>query len=444
MAVSLSDSQMFSKSYGDPEIARLFTDSAQIRAMLVFEGALAKVQGEHGLIPAEASKTIQRAALDVVIDPSVLAEGTAATGVPVPALVKAFRAAMPSQEHAQYVHWGATSQDVMDTGLVLRLRRVLEILEQRILNVLRTLADLAAKHKETPLIARTRSQPATYTTLGARIANWGAPLLAHLERLEQMRPRLLRVSLGGASGNLSVLGEKGPKIADDLADALNLFPALLPWHSTRDSISELAGFLTLLTGSLGKIGQDMILMMRETNSGFSAGIGGGSSTMPQKRNPVAAEQLVHLARLNAGQVGMLFQTMVHNEERDGVAWATEWAVLPQLISNTGLALLRAGELFNSATVSPAKNLGPSDLVFAEACVFALSAKMPRPKAHGIIVHSVETALRENQTLYEVVSSLHDVEINWSKVFDPVSQFGASGVFTDRFVTMTRAKLEQHS
>lgn len=437
MATSLFDSAIFSKAYGDPEVARLLSDGAQIRAMLIFEGALAKVQGDLGVIPVEAGTAIHRASLEAEIDPGALAAGTAQSGVPVPALVAAFRAFMPEQDLAAFVHWGATSQDVMDTALVLRLRAVLDILDARMKSVIDALALQATAHRETVMIARTRSQMATPTTLGARIAGWGMPLIRQRARLAELRPRLLQVSLAGASGTLSAMGSDGPQVADNLAKALGLTQAEIPWHSARDGVVELAGLLSLITGSLGKAGQDMVLMMREPADGFRAGNGGGSSTMPHKRNPVAAEQLMHLARSNATGISAMHHAMLHGEERDGVAWSGEWQALPEMIAAAGLALLRMQELAQSIDVDKnamaARVSENHGLVFAEACSFALSEYMPRPDAQALVKDATLQAIREEKALQGILSDQVSFEIDWAAVFDPARHTGAAAIFADRFV-----------
>ncbi len=208
MAVSPFDSKIYRESLRDSEIGQLFTDTAEIVAWLHVEGALARAQGELGIIPKQSAAAIAKACGKAKIDPASLAAGTERDGIPIPALVAELRKAIGNDTHAGYVHFGATTQDVMDTGLVLRLRAVCTIVEARLKLALGALADLADAHAELPMAARTRRQPATPTSFGAVVAAWGRPLLAALESLEQLRPRLLRVSLYGAAGNSAALGPK--------------------------------------------------------------------------------------------------------------------------------------------------------------------------------------------------------------------------------------------
>ena len=318
MSISPFDSTIYGGLFADPEILDLFSDAAEIAAMLRMEAALAVAEGEAGVIPNNAARRIAETAGALVIDPASLAAGTASAGAPVPALVVALRDAVGA-DAAHYVHWGATSQDVIDTGLVLRLRDVLEIFAARLTALSAQLASLARDHRATLMVGRTRSQQATPTTFGLKVAGWRQPLRRHAVRLDELRPRLVVLSLGGAAGTLAALGDKALAIEAAMARELGLGVPTLPWHSQRDSIAELAGWLSLVTGSLGKIGVDLILLAQSEVREISPGSGGGSSTMPQKANPVGAEALVSLARFNAGLVSSLHHALGPAHERDGAA-----------------------------------------------------------------------------------------------------------------------------
>ena len=444
MAVSVFDSSLYSGLYADEELTRLFADSAELRAMLLFEGALAQVQGDLGIIPAEAAKTIHRASLEVQLDPAGLRAGTAESGVPVPALVAAFRKEIGDNDAAAWVHWGATSQDVLDTALVLRLRRVLEIWDTRLERLIATLADLAEAHAETPMAARTRHQNATPTTLGARIATWGMPLIRHRARLAELRPRLLVVSLGGASGTLSAMEGRGPEVAEKLGAALNLGVQEIPWHATRDAIAELAGLAALITGSLGKMGLDLLLLMQTDLAELRAGAGGGSSTMPHKRNPVGAEMLVQLGSANAHAVGALHQAMLHAHERDASAWGLEWLRLPEMLVTTGRALLGATDLTRTLEVDAAAMAAHlqahQGVMFAEACSFALAAHMPRPEAQALVKQACADALAQARPLREVLAARIDAPVDWDRVFDPAAQAGDAPRLARAFSARVRTEM----
>jgi 3-carboxy-cis,cis-muconate cycloisomerase len=202
MPASAFDSAIYRELFADAEVGRLFTDAAELRAMMLVEGALARAQGGLGVIPETAGAYLDRAAREILIDPAELAAETGQSAVVVPALVKAMRKALGAPEHAQYLHWGATSQDIMETGLILRLRQVLAIFEARLRGLAKALGVLAARHADLPMAARTYAQAAVPTSFGAVVAAWGGPLIRHLDRLAEMKPRLLAVSLSGAAGTL--------------------------------------------------------------------------------------------------------------------------------------------------------------------------------------------------------------------------------------------------
>lgn len=441
MAVSPFDSALWGRLYNDEEVGRLFTDSAELRGMLVFEGALAKAQAKVGLIPEDAAREINRVALEAAIDPAALAAGTATAGVPVPALVEAFRKACPDRQAAAWIHYGATTQDAMDTGLVLRLRKVTEILDARLARLVRTLGEQAALHRETPMAARTRHQNATPTTLGARIAAWGMPLIRHRERLAELRPRLLQVSLGGASGTLSAMQGKGRAVAEELGRGLGLAAPEVPWHATRDAVVELGSWAALVTGSTGKMGRDLLEQGATDVAELRAGTAGGSSTMPHKRNPVGAEMLVQLALSNAHAAGALQQAMIHAQERDGTAWGQEWLTLPQMLCATARALAIGQELAETLEADRAAMARPfaahQGTMFAEACSFALAAHMPRPEAQALVKEACGTALAEGRPLPEVLAERTDAPLDWERLFDPLAQAGEAPAFADAFAAAAK-------
>ena len=383
MPAAPADSALYGALFGDPETARLFSDSAEIRAMLLVEGALARVQGALGLIPQEAAAFIDRSAQEVQIDPSALAAETGRNGVPVPALLAAFRKAAQAPEPMQYLHWGATSQDIMDTGLALRLRPMLVLWDGRLAALLTRLAELAEANAAQPMAARTYAQFATPTSFGAVVAGWGWPLLTWKSRLGSLRAAVLKVSLSGAAGTLSAMGPLGTQVRAELATALGLADPGHSWHSDRSSMAELAGFVAGLAGSLGKLGEDVLALSQSGLSEVSSG-GGGSSTMPQKQNPVAASALVALARHVIGLAGLLQGSALHRQQRDGAAWFGEWLALPQLCISAGRMLVLADQVVEGLRPDPDAMqrllAGGQGLIHAEALTFALAEVLPRPEA----------------------------------------------------------------
>ncbi|MBC2836417.1 lyase family protein [Paragemmobacter straminiformis] len=419
MPASPADSAIYRQLFSDDEGARLFSDSAELRAMLIVEAALAKVQGETGLIPPEAAAFIARAAHEVQIDPAGLAAETGVNGVPVPAFLAAFRKAAEAPDLMQYLHWGATSQDIMDTALALRLRRMLELWQARLDAVLQRLGRLARDHADLPMAGRTFGQAATPVSFGAVVAAWGWPLLGWRDGFDPLRAAVLNVSLSGAAGTLSAMGEAGPEVRARLAEALGLADPGHSWHSDRSGMARLAGFAAGLAGSLGKMGEDVILLAQSGLAEVSLGGGGSSSTMPQKRNPVAPSVLVALSRQVIGLAATMQGAGLHRQQRDGAAWFTEWLTLPQMCISTGKMLaLAEGMLAGLTPDGEAMRVqldGGLGLIHAEALAFALAARLPRPEAQAEVKALCARALDSGLPLAALVAERFP-DGDWAALF----------------------------
>ncbi|MEM9010748.1 MAG: adenylosuccinate lyase family protein [Pseudomonadota bacterium] len=443
MAASPYDGALRAGLFGDAEVAAALGDAATLAAMLRFEGALAAVQGRLGLIPMAAAEVIAEASGGVVLDPAQIAPGVAQNAITAPSLVAAFREHLTT-DVAPYVHWGATSQDVADTALVLQLRPVLALLEGRIGAVLRALANQAEAHRATVMAARTWSRMATPTTLGAKIAVWGAPLLRQRQRLAELRPRLLVLSLAGASGTNAAMGPKARQVAEGLAAELDLGLAPLPWHASRDTMAELGGWLALTTGSLGKMAGDITALGQTEVAEVTVAAAGSSSTMPHKANPVLAETVVALARQNASLVGALHQAMLHGQERDGAAWMQEWLTLPPMLIAAGAALRHAVALAETLAAAPermrANIAATQDLMLAEAATFALAAHMPRPEAQALVKTACQRVGTEGRPLRTLLAEETTMPIDWDQVFDPAGYIGEAPAIADAFVREVRETL----
>ncbi len=401
MPVTAFDSPLLAGLYGDPDVAALFGAEAEIAAMLRFEAALATVEARLGVIPAAAGPAIAEKLATLAVDPEALTLSTGAAGVPVPGLVAALRAGV-GRPHGDFIHWGATSQDAMDTGLVLRLRSLLDLLGARLDTVVESLSALARRHAGLAMAGRTRSQLAAPTTFGLRAAGWMAPLARCRDRLAELRPRLLVVQFGGATGNLAALGASGVPVMQALAAELGLGCPAKPWHVERDAFVELANWLAMVSGLLGRIGADLILSGRSEIAEVSAGPGGGSSTMPQKSNPVLAETLVTLARANAAQSALAQQALLQTEERDSTAWAIEWLCLPQMLTATAAGLRHATALVadirpDAAAMARSLETGGGS-IDAEAWAFALAGEIGLPEAQAIVKAAAQAQAREGGTV----------------------------------------------
>ena len=439
MTVSPFDSTLYGPLLSDRETAALFSDEAELKAMLRVEAALARVEGRLGVIPADAAGRIAEVAETLLLDPAALAAGTQSAGVPVPALVSALREAVGG-EAAGFVHWGATSQDIVDTALVLRLREALGHLEARLGAVIAGLAEAADAHRAAIMPARTRSQHATPTTLGLRIAHWLAPLIRDRQRLAEFKPRLLQLQFGGASGTLAALGDHGIAVMEALAGELGLAAPAAPWHAERDGLGECAGWFALVTGSLGKIGADLVLLGQSEVGEVKAGAAGGSSTMPQKANPVGAETLVALARLNAGLLAAMQHGLIHEHERDGAAWSLEWLTLPQMVVAAGASLRLANALAASIEAEPERmraNLDASNgLILAEAAAFALARHMGREEAQALVKAACREAITNDRHLMDVLAEKTDAPLDWSALKDPRNALGVADGLIDRIIRLT--------
>ena len=339
------DHPLLSGLLGDDEVARQFSAEAEIDAMRHFEAALARAEAAEGLIPEAAAEAISRACA-FAPDFEALGAGATRDGVIGPDLVKQLRRHVPAP-HDQWLHFGATSQDLADTSLVLRLRPLLPLFDARLAAVEAALDDLVRRFDARPLMAHTRMQPAIPITVGDRLAAWRGPLPRHRRRLAELTPRLLVLQFGGAAGTRDKLGDKGDAVARRLAEALGLGLPDRPWHTQRDSPAEFAGWLSLVTGSLGKIGIDIALMAELGEVALADG--GTSSAMPHKQNPVGAEVLVALARHNATLLSGMHQALVHEQERSGAAWTLEWLTLPQMVVTTAASVRSASTLLGGIT-----------------------------------------------------------------------------------------------
>ena len=327
--------------FGDDEIAEIWSPETQLGHLRSFEAALARALGAVGQVPAGAGEAAAKCIMSTEIDLDALRSKTGIDGLPVPEFVRQLRAS--AGETAEAVHAGATSQDVLDTALALTLRDMTVLLLPRLDTLADALEHLKKVHGTTGLMARTRMQAALPTTVGDRTDAWRRPLVSHREAFETLRPKVERLQLGGAIGTDHAFGGAADAIRSKMATDLHLLNAPV-WHTDRTGISDYAGQLSAVTGSIGKLGQDIALMAQQGVDEISISGGGGSSAMPHKSNPVLAELLVTLARFNATLLSGMHQALIHEQERSGAAWMLEWMILPQMAIATGRALSAGEEL----------------------------------------------------------------------------------------------------
>ena len=440
MTTSALDSELLSPLLSDPETAALFSDAAAIRSMLEFEAALARSQERLGLIPEGAGAWITAAAESLTPDRNALGRGSAAAGHPVAALVQELRD--QTGVYGDHVHLGATAQDVMDTALVMRLNVALDRFDAALRQIVRALADLAERYRDTPMAGRTRFQQAVPVTFGLKVAGWLLPLVRHRDRLAEIRPRLLVVQFGGAAGTLSVLGRSGFSVMEELAEELGLGTPIAPWHAQRDSLAELAGWFSLVTASLAKIGQDAALLAQNEVGELHDGSSGASSAMPHKSNPVRSETLIAIGRANANLLGTMHQAAIHEHERSGSAWTLEWLTLPQMAIMVGAALRHAREVADSLSVHPERMLRNIDaagsLALAEAAASALIEEgVAQRDARRTVTSASHQARASGEGLFEILERESPTTLDWGPVRDPANWLGSAGQLVDRVLAVAR-------
>lgn len=440
MAASVFDSPLYAQLFPTGEAGRLFSDSASLRAMLLVEGALAKAQGDLGIIPQISAAAIHRATLEIQIDPGALAQCTGENGVSVPGMIAAFRAEMNAPEHAQYLHWGATSQDIIDSGLMLRLRQALALAEADLRRITLALADQAETHATLPMAGRTYAQQATPTSWGAVLAQWGMPLIDALEALPDLRDKSLWVSLSGAAGTSAALGAEAPALRAGLAAGLGLRDPQRSWHTDRGPILRITAWMAEVSAVLAAMGQTLIALTATEVQEISLGDTGASSTMPQKQNPVAPSVLVALSHQMAGLRASLQGAATHHHQRDGAAWFTEWMLMPQIALSTAAALQQAVRLADNLQPQPnrmAANLTAGlGLSHAEALSFALAATMPRAQAKAETATLCQEAVQTGTPLRTLAMARHPVLP--TNLFDPASQLGQAPDMARAFAARARA------
>jgi 3-carboxy-cis,cis-muconate cycloisomerase len=421
----------------DETIAQEFSDEPFVQYMLRFEVALAQVESRMGIIPLEASKAIEEGAVGLVVDYRAIRAEMEKSSIPTIALIKQLREAV-GENDGSYLHWGATSQDVMDTALVLQLKACIEEIEPLIQELIQQLGQLADKHRHTLMAGRSHSQQALPITFGFKVANWIAPLLRHRQRLKEIKPRLLMLQFGGAVGTLASLDKQGLEVAKELAKELGLGLPAIAWHNQRDNLAEFASWLSLLTGSLAKMAQDIILMAQSEIAELmetSDSSRGGSSTMPQKQNPIISEIILAAARQNTSLLSSMHAAMVHEHERATGNWQLEWVSLPQMLHLSMTALKKAVFLSQNLVVNleqmQANVKASNGLMLAEAIELAIAPFIGRTEAKNLIKASAAIAIEERRNLVDIVRERLDLNLDWDSLRDESHYVGHSEAFINR-------------
>ncbi len=444
MASLVLESKLFSNLFGTPAMRAIFSDETLVQRYLDVEAALARVQARIGLIPEEAAKEIESKCDVTRVDFERLRTRTEVVGYPILPLVEQLTEWCKGNT-GQYCHWGATTQDIMDTADVLQIRDALALVRTDLETVATTLASLANKHKQTPMAGRSHLQHALPVTFGYKCAVWLSSIDRHVQRLDELLPRVLVVEFSGAAGTLASLGNAGLPVQEALSKELNLNPPDITWHTARDNLDEVSGLLALIAATLGKIGYDIMLMMQseigEVYEPFVPGRG-ASSTMPQKRNPIASEMLLAASKIVRELHGSMLDAQVQDHERATGQWHVEWHALPESFVVTAGALRHAREMLGALEVredAMRRNLDlTGGLIVAEAVMMGLAPHLGRTHAHDVVYECCRDSLEKGTPFVDALAAHSEIsgamkrkEIE--KLADPANYLGSAPQMVDRYL-----------
>jgi 3-carboxy-cis,cis-muconate cycloisomerase len=448
--------QLLDGFFRAPSVEPIFSDSATVQAILNFEAALARAQARTGMISTAAADTIASSCRAELFDLSSLAHAMPSAGNLAIPLLKQLHSvvARNSPDASRFVHFGATSQDALDTGMVLQLRCAIHKLDENLAAMVTALIALSEAHRKTILVARTWLQHALPTTFGYITAGWLDAFLQHRTRLASQLENSLVLQFGGAAGTLAALGDRGMQISKFLAEELALPLPRIPWHSQRERIAETAATLGLLSGTLAKIARDLSLYMQtevgELSEPPSAGRG-GSSTMPHKQNPVASAAILASTTRVAALVSTVLAGLSGEYQRSLGAWQSEWEVVPEIVR------LTAGGTHQMANLLPCLNVNAEKmranlelthgLIYAEAVSLSLSEKLNRTSAHKLVETSCRRAQSEKRHLRDILSGDSEVTAiltpeNIASLFEPANYLGSANSFIDAVLAAARAQSAQ--
>ncbi len=440
---------VFGDLFGTDEMRAIFDDAAIVQGWLDAEAALARAEASVGVIPAAAADEIARKARAELLDVGEIRSGIRTANHPLVGFIRCF-AAVCDEGAGEYVHWGATTQDIMDTGMVLQLRSAHALVLGRVDRLAELLAGVAERERDTPMAGRTHGQHALPITLGLKLAVVLDELLRHRERLLALAPRLLVAQLGGAAGTLASLGDDAERVQEAFCELLGLGRPRVAWHSARDGLAELAAVLAMVTATCERLAGEVILLQKTEVAELAEGHAEthvGSSTMPQKRNPMTAEGVVAAAMLARRDVVVALEGMTGQHERDMGRWQAEWSWVPQLCLHADAALAQTTSLVAGLEVDRERmrrNLGlTGGLILAEAVMMKVAERLGRQTAHELLhelaMEAVETGrpfeelLRANP---RVAGALGDADL--AAVLDPAGYSGLAGAGVDAVLARYRS------
>ncbi|WP_133405955.1 class-II fumarase/aspartase family protein [Parashewanella tropica] len=441
--VSVFDSVIYRDLFGTKEMRQVFSDENLIKNWLLYERTLANAQAKYGVIPKKNAEAIAEAAQWKNIDLDFLRKGTNKTGRSISTLTKIIRKA-GGKEVSNYLHWGSTTQDVMDTATVLQVKQALELIDKQLEDVIALTADLAEKHKRTLMVARTNGQQATPTTFGFRIATYMVELHNHRKRIADLMPRVTIGQSTGAVGTLAATGPKGLKVQAEVMKQLGLNTPLMAWNASRDHLAEAVAVTGLIHGTLGRLATDINNWSRLEVGEVKEGEGGASSTMPQKKNPRASEFMGGLAQMARLRMSGVLEITAHADTRTGSPWIVEWSLIPEMFLITSASLNRAERMFAKLEVFPERMRRNLDLSegysMSESVMQYLAVKIGRNKAYKAVKTAIKKA-KPGQTLREIILAnpelKKEIGKDLDKVLDPNNYLGAAPEMVERAVKAVR-------
>ena len=447
LAASVLDSVLFRDAFGTPRMREIFSDRAFIARCVDVEVALARAEARCGVIPSDAAEQIAQKCNAAALDFDLLRHETENVGYPILPLVH--QLAKQCGEAGRYVHWGATTQDIMDTAVILQVREGLQVVGEDIAALQTILAGLSTKYRDTPMAGRTHLQHALPVTFGYKTSIWLAMMDRHAERVEQIKPRLLTGQFAGAAGTLASLGDKGLEVQQAFCDELGLSVPKSTWHVARDSLAEALNLLGLITGTLGKIALDIMIMasseFAEVYEPFVKGRG-ASSTMPQKRNPISSEVMLAASKAVRQHAGLMLDAMVQDFERATGPWHAEWIAVPESFVLTAGALHQAKFALGGLIVDEqrmTKNLGLSrGLIVAEAVMMGLAPQLGRQRAHDLVYDACRVVNERGGSLTDALLAIPEIagvidRATIERLTDPGNYLGEAPRMVDRVIQAAR-------
>ena len=442
MAASIIDSRIFQGIFTSQAMREVWSDENRTQKYLDIEAALARVQARIGLIPQEAADEIVSHCRLEQIDMDQLRAQTERIGYPILGVVSQLNA-LCRDKLGEYCHWGATTQDITDTATVLQIREALTLVESELTAIALALAKLAREHRLTPVIGRSNLQQAIPVTFGYKMAGLLSAVQRHQQRLAQLRERVLVGEFAGAAGTLASLATGAMETQAGLCAELGLQQPVIAWHTLRDNIAEVGAFLGLVGGTLGKLSMDVKLMMQtevgEVFEPFHHGRG-SSSTMPQKRNPIASAYIHGAISVVRQHAAALMDAMVADHERSTGPWQIEWIVLPEAFCLMSGALKQARAMLEGLEVDAAAMLRNIELtqgqVMSEAVMMGLGPFIGREFAHDLVYDICRAALKQQRPLLDLLCenaeiTKHVDRAALARMCDPANYLGQSGVMVDR-------------